>query len=167
MGTGQRLDKLLEKFFGYSYVAEKDMIVHIGELHNLFNDINNELKRKHKAELDECILLGRLLYILPVEYIPVKTVWETEDDSTRTLDLLTDRIRNHEERLKNRSESETVALRAGMSNRNGGGVSKKPVKKFAAVGMREAPLTGRFPFKCHFCRKPGHKVDYPEKKPKG
>ena len=84
MGTGQRLDKLLEKFFGYGY-SEADMITHIGELHNLFNDINSELNRKSKAELDECILLGRILYILPPSYIPVKTVWETESENTRKL----------------------------------------------------------------------------------
>nr|XP_022909522.1 uncharacterized protein LOC111420715 [Onthophagus taurus] len=102
MGTGQRLDKLLEQFFGYAY------------------EINSELNRKKKAELDECILLGRVLYILPVEYIPVKTVWETESDDSRSLDMLTERIRNHEERIKVGTDNNMVALHAAQQNNNRG-----------------------------------------------
>lgn len=118
--TSQRLDKLLSKFHALEFNPEESVTTYVGNLHCLFSEINAELLKKRKNTMDECILMGRILYTLPTDFNTAKSIWETTPERDRTTDLLMERLRNEEERLKQTKENESVALRAeGSSKRSG------------------------------------------------
>lgn len=118
--TSQRLDKLLSKFHALEFNPEESVTTYVGNLHCLFSEINAELIKKEKNTMDECILMGRILYTLPMEFNTVKSIWETTLERDRTIDLLMEQLRNEEERLKQTKEHESVALRAeGFLKQNG------------------------------------------------
>lgn len=61
-------------------------------------------------------MMGRILYTLPTEFNTAKSIWETTLEKDRTIDLLMERLRNEDERLKQRRVSQWLYVRKDLQN---------------------------------------------------
>ncbi|GLV33196.1 hypothetical protein CBL_20076, partial [Carabus blaptoides fortunei] len=90
-------------------------------------DFQEELKPQNVG-VPKSMLLNRILNTLPNEYLEFKNAWESVPTSERNIMSLTERLRLHEQRLKEikgfKLEETTVAFIA-KGNTNGFG-KKKP-----------------------------------------
>ncbi|GFR28779.1 retrovirus-related Pol polyprotein from transposon TNT 1-94 [Trichonephila clavata] len=130
--SGQRLDRLMEKFFRSEKELEDDIASHIAKLQRNFSELNDELRRVAKTTLPDLLLMSRIMSTLPTEYFEFKSVWESVPIEERSVNKLTERLRLIEMRLPLKS-TDTTALVATRKK-----VLKKPERK------------------CYICRKPGH-----------
>lgn len=130
--NAQRLDCLLESFFNFR--PEGDIVEIVTSLQNLFIEINRELSEVgNKQQLPELVLLSRIISILPQEYFEFKTVWESIPAKDRNIDLLTERLRLLETRLKGMNHStvengKALAVTCWGCNKQGHIRSKCPEK---------------------------------------
>lgn len=98
------------------------------------------------------MLLNRVLNTLPNEYLEFKNAWESVPNVERTMSSLTERLRLHEQRLKeidkSKLEPSTVAFVAKSSTGTGPNSGAAGYKKDEKV-KKKGP-------KCYFCGKLGH-----------
>ncbi|GFQ96301.1 CCHC-type domain-containing protein [Trichonephila clavata] len=69
--SGQRLDRLMDKFFR----SEKELEDDIAKLQRNFSELNDELRRVAKTTLPDLLLMSRIMSTLPSEYFEFKSVW--------------------------------------------------------------------------------------------
>ncbi|GFQ70017.1 retrovirus-related Pol polyprotein from transposon TNT 1-94, partial [Trichonephila clavata] len=91
--SGQRLDRLMEKFFR----REKELEDDIAKLQRNFSELNDELRRVAKTTL-------------PSEYFEFKSVWESVPIEERSVNKLTERLRLIEMRLPSKSTDSTALV---------------------------------------------------------
>ncbi|GFQ75380.1 retrovirus-related Pol polyprotein from transposon TNT 1-94 [Trichonephila clavata] len=130
--SGQRLDRLMEKFFRSEKELEDDIASHIAKLQRNFSELNDELRRVAKTTLPDLLLMSRIMSTLPSEYFEFKSVWESVPIEERSVNKLTERLRLIEMRLPSKSTDSTALVATRKK------VFKKPERK------------------CYVCRKPGH-----------
>ncbi|GFR24645.1 retrovirus-related Pol polyprotein from transposon TNT 1-94 [Trichonephila clavata] len=130
--SGQRLDRLTEKFFRSEKELEDDIASHIAKLQRNFSELNDELRRVAKTTLPDLLLMSRIMSTLPSEYFEFKSVWESVPIEERSVNKLTERLRLIEMRLPSKSTDSTALVATRKK------VFKKPERK------------------CYVCRKPGH-----------
>ncbi|GFR33069.1 retrovirus-related Pol polyprotein from transposon TNT 1-94 [Trichonephila clavata] len=130
--SGQRLDRLMEKFFRSEKELEDDIATHIAKLQRNFSELNDELRRVAKTTLPDFLLMSRIMSTLPSEYFEFKSVWESVPIEERSVNKLTERLRLIEIRLPSKSTDSTALVATRKK------VFKKPERK------------------CYVCRKPGH-----------
>ncbi|GFU43372.1 retrovirus-related Pol polyprotein from transposon TNT 1-94 [Nephila pilipes] len=73
--SGQRLDRLMEKFFRSEKELEDNIASHIAKLQRNFSELNDELRRVAKTTLPDLLLMSRIMSTLPSEYFEFKSVW--------------------------------------------------------------------------------------------
>ncbi|GFR29329.1 CCHC-type domain-containing protein [Trichonephila clavata] len=73
--SGQRLDHLMEKFFGREKELEDDIASHITKLQRIFSELNDELRCVAKTTMPDLVLMSRIMSTLPSEYFEFKSVW--------------------------------------------------------------------------------------------
>lgn len=130
----RRLDLLYCELFTYKKDAKDGIATHVSKLQNIFSQLNLELKDEG-CTLPTSLLLNRILNTLPDEYLEFKNAWESVPSKDRSVTVLMERLRLHEQRLvevKTKEDSE-VAL---FANKEKPGTSKK--------------------LSCSFCKKVGH-----------
>ncbi|GFR23429.1 retrovirus-related Pol polyprotein from transposon TNT 1-94 [Trichonephila clavata] len=130
--SGQRLDRLMEKFFRSEKELEDDIASHIAKLQRNFSKLNDELRRVAKTTLPDLLLMSRIMSTLPSEYFEFKSVWESVPIEERSVNKLTERLRLIEMKLPSKSTDSTALVATRKK------VFKKPERK------------------CYVCRKPGH-----------
>ncbi|GFX09635.1 CCHC-type domain-containing protein [Trichonephila clavipes] len=130
--SGQRLDRLMEKFFHNDKELEDDIVSHIAKLQRNFSELNDELRRVAKTTLPDLLLMSRIMSTLPSEYFEFKSVWESVPIEERSVNKLTERLRLIEMWLPSKSAISTALVAARKK------IFKKPERK------------------CYVCRKPGH-----------
>ncbi|GFQ77592.1 retrovirus-related Pol polyprotein from transposon TNT 1-94 [Trichonephila clavata] len=130
--SGQRLDRLMEKFFRSEKELEDDIASHIAKLQRNFSELNDELRRVAKTTLPDLLLMSRIMSTLSSEYFEFKSVWESVPIEERSVNKLTERLRLIEMRLPSKSTDSTALVVTRKK------VFKKPERK------------------CYVCRKPGH-----------
>ncbi|GFQ98960.1 retrovirus-related Pol polyprotein from transposon TNT 1-94 [Trichonephila clavata] len=130
--SGQRLDRLMEKFFRSEKELEDDIASHIAKLQRNFGELNDELRRVAKTTLPDLLLMSRIMSTLPSEYFEFKSVWESVPIEERSVNKLTETLRLIEMRLPSKSTDSTALVATRKK------VFKKPERK------------------CYVCRKPGH-----------
>ncbi|GFV31516.1 retrovirus-related Pol polyprotein from transposon TNT 1-94 [Trichonephila clavipes] len=130
--SGQRLDRLMEKFFHNDKELEDDIVSHIAKLQRNFSELNDELRRVAKTTLPDLLLMSRIMSTLPSEYFEFKSVWESVPIEERSVNKLTERLRLIEMRLPSKSANSTALVATRKK------IFKKPERK------------------CYVCRKPGH-----------
>ncbi|GFQ71153.1 retrovirus-related Pol polyprotein from transposon TNT 1-94 [Trichonephila clavata] len=130
--SGQRLDRLMEKFFRSEKELEDDIASHIAKLQRNFSELNDELRRVAKTTLPDLLLMSRIMSTLPSEYFEFKSVWESVPIEERSVNKLTERLRLIEMRLPSKSTDSTALVATRKK------VFKKPERK------------------CYVCPKPGH-----------
>ncbi|GFQ99810.1 CCHC-type domain-containing protein [Trichonephila clavata] len=126
--SGQRLERLIEKFFR----SEKELEDDIAKLQRNLSELNDELRRVAKTTLPDLLLMNRIMPTLPSKYFEFKSVWESVPIEERSVNILTERLRLIEMRLPSKSTDST-----------------------ALVGTRKKVFT-KPERKCYVCRKPGH-----------
>ncbi|GLV33362.1 hypothetical protein CBL_20110, partial [Carabus blaptoides fortunei] len=123
----RRLDLLYTQLFSYHKDVNDDIATHVSKLQKIWQDLQEELKSE-TVGLPKSMLLNRILNTLPNEYLELKNAWESLPASERNIMSLTERLRLHEQRLKEikdfKLEETTVAFIA-KGNINGFG-KKKP-----------------------------------------
>ncbi|GFR00546.1 retrovirus-related Pol polyprotein from transposon TNT 1-94 [Trichonephila clavata] len=72
--SGQRLDRLMEKFFRSENELEDDIASNIAKLQRNFNKLNDELRRVAKTTLSDLQLMSRIMSTLPSEYFEFMSV---------------------------------------------------------------------------------------------
>ncbi|GFQ85012.1 retrovirus-related Pol polyprotein from transposon TNT 1-94 [Trichonephila clavata] len=130
--SGQRLDRLMEKFFRSEKELEDDIASHIAKLQRNFSELNDELRRVAKTTLPDILLMSRIMSTLPSEYFEFKSVWESVPTEERSVNKLTETLSLIEMRLPSKSTDSTALVATRKK------VFKKPERK------------------CYVCRKPGH-----------
>jgi hypothetical protein len=58
--SGQRLDRLMQRFFSCEKNPTENVIAHVTRLQRNFREMNDELKRVAKTELPELLLMSRV-----------------------------------------------------------------------------------------------------------
>ncbi|GFR10076.1 retrovirus-related Pol polyprotein from transposon TNT 1-94 [Trichonephila clavata] len=79
--SGQRLDRLMEKFFRSEKELEDDIANHIAKLQRNFSELNDELRHVAKTTLPDLLLMSRIMSTLPSEYFEFKSVWDRTDST--------------------------------------------------------------------------------------
>ncbi|GFS67042.1 retrovirus-related Pol polyprotein from transposon TNT 1-94 [Trichonephila clavipes] len=112
---GQRLDRLMEKFFHNDKELEDGIVSHIAKLQRNFSELNDDLRRVAKTTLPDLLLMSRIMSTLPSEYFEFKSVWESVSIEERSVNKLTERLRLIEMRLPSKSANSKalVATRKG------------------------------------------------------
>jgi len=70
----------------------EDISTHVAKLQKLFVDLNDELAKHNQNTLSERMLTGRILSTLGKEYDNFKDVWDTIPTSTKTMNLLIEKL---------------------------------------------------------------------------
>ncbi|GLV54000.1 hypothetical protein CBL_21011, partial [Carabus blaptoides fortunei] len=109
----RRLDLLYTQLFSYHKDVNDDIATHVSKLQKIWQDLQEELKPENVG-LPKSMLLNRILNTLPNEYLEFKNAWESVPASERNIMSLTERLRLHEQRLKEikdfKLEETTVAF---------------------------------------------------------
>lgn len=93
--TNQAAKHLLqEQFFAYKKDPKHDIATHISTLENL-----SEKLKAVNVNIDDSMLITKILMTLPSEYRHFSTAWDSTADNQRTLTNLTNRLLNEENRL--------------------------------------------------------------------
>ncbi|GFV74331.1 CCHC-type domain-containing protein [Trichonephila clavipes] len=108
--SGQRLNRLMEKFFRNDKEFEDDIVSHIAKLQRNFSELNDELRRVAKTTLSDLLLMSRIMSTLPSEYFEFKSVWESVPIEERSVYKLTKRLRLIEMRQPSKSADSTVLV---------------------------------------------------------
>ncbi|GFQ67255.1 retrovirus-related Pol polyprotein from transposon TNT 1-94 [Trichonephila clavata] len=130
--SGQRVNRLMAKFFRSEKELEEDIANHIAKLQRNFSELNDELRRVAKTTLPDLLLISRIMSTLPSEYFEFKSVWESIPIEERSGNKLAERLRLIEMRLPSKSIDSTALVATRKK------VFRKPDRK------------------CYICRKPGH-----------
>ncbi|GFQ72109.1 2-hydroxyacyl-CoA lyase 2 [Trichonephila clavata] len=64
--SGQRLDRLMEKFFRSEKELEDDIASHIAKLQRNFSELNDELRRVAKTTLPDLLLMSRIMSTIAI-----------------------------------------------------------------------------------------------------
>lgn len=91
--SGQRLDRLMEKFFSPAKKPKEDIISYVRRLETLFSELNSELQSLGEVKLPELLLQARILSTLPNEYLEFKADWGSIEVNERTTNELIKRLR--------------------------------------------------------------------------
>lgn len=92
----QQKCNLLQEFFNYTYERSSDISLHISKLENLAYRLNSL-----NQNIDEEMLISKILSTLPESYKHFRTAWESTQQSDRTLTNLTARLIAEESMNKN------------------------------------------------------------------
>jgi len=131
-GTSSRL-YLLKKLITMKFDDNESMETHLSQFDDLLRQV-----RLSGGKLDDDLIACMLLLTLPGSFNMVITAIETLSSDKITLEFVKSRLLDEEIKRNSRSACST-------------GKDNSSVK--AAFGTS----TNRFPFKCNFCHKPGHK----------
>lgn len=127
----QQKCNLLQDFFNFKYEKGCDMSLHISRLENLRYRLKGI-----KYEIDDEMLMSKILTTLPESYKHFSTAWESTSAEEKTLTNLTSRLLAEDQRNKKKEDAEeNVAFKVEEKSRK---YSKYPVRK------------------CYNCGKPGH-----------
>jgi len=103
----QQKCNLLQTFYNMSYDKGSDITTYISKLKNLTNRLN-----QLKIELNDNMVITKILVTLPEEYSHFASAWESTDMNSRTLENLTARLVAEEMRIKTKlTEEKEVALK--------------------------------------------------------
>ena len=136
--SGQRVDRLMEKFFTSEMKADEDIVSYVSRMQKDFADLNEELLKHTQCSLPDILLMSRIMSKLPSTYFEFKSVWESVPMEQRSINMLIERLRLIEMRLPDKSEE-----------RSGG-----------------TALTGKTNVTCFRCKQPGHYKNQCPQKPK-
>ncbi|GFR15769.1 uncharacterized protein TNCT_346001 [Trichonephila clavata] len=125
--SGQRLDRLMEKFFRSEKELEDDIASHIAKLQRNFSELNDELRRVAKTTLPDLLLMSRIMSTLSSEYFEFKSVWESVPIEERSVNKLTERLRLIKMRLPSKSTDSTALVATRKK------VFKKPERNVTSV----------------------------------
>lgn len=155
----QRRDRLFQELFNMSPTSSEDVAQFIARVTNTFSNLNAELKRGARNELDESVLIARILTALghDTRYEDFWTVWECVPENQQKIDLLTEKLCAIELRkFDNCTDSasafvtKTTNSKSNVSNKNEkvGSVSNKKRQQYISDQKKKKP--------CHKCGKLGH-----------
>lgn len=139
--SGQRLDRLLAQFFNYSKNFDENIATHVAKIQSIFHELNDEMQRLEKVRLPDVILMSRIMSTLPTEYFEFQSVWESISRETRTVNLLTERLRLIEARLPVKNEKQSSAFIAKTKKKS---------------NFEKTDKKGKKVYKCFKCHKTGH-----------
>jgi len=103
----QQKCNLLQNFYSMMYDKSSDVVTYISKLKNLANRL-----KVLKVELDDNMIISKILVTLPDEYRHFASAWESTEMDSKTLENLTARLIAEEMRIKARiSDEKEVAFK--------------------------------------------------------
>jgi len=103
----QQKYNLLQNFYSLTYDKSSDVVTYISKLKNLANRL-----KVLKVELDDNMIISKILVTLPDEYGHFASAWESTEMDSKTLENLTARLIAEEMRIKARiSDEKEVAFK--------------------------------------------------------
>ena len=112
----RRLDLLYCQLFTYNKDNLDDIATHVSKLQTIWQQLNEELKDEGK--LPESLLMNRILNTLPNDYLEFKNAWESVPKCDRSIVVLMERLRLHEQRLKEFKQCTSFSETTLLSNKH-------------------------------------------------
>lgn len=136
---------LLQEFFNLRYVANSDLSSHISKIENLAHRL-----KALQQEVDEKMIITKILVTLPENYKYFVTAWESMPTSDKTLTNLTARLLAEETRNENTDvEEKNLAFHVVCFNCKTTGHKAKNCKKFVRPSSNNNKLNNLRCFKCN------------------
>lgn len=145
--TEQQRCKLLQEFYSISYEKDTDMSSYISKIKNLTYRLN-----AIDTKIDDKMLISKLLATLPKEYSYFISAWESTKLQRKTLDNLTARLIEEEQRHRPKEEEEAIAFKSSYKKCN---ICNK-AGHLAKFCRAKASNKDKKQVRCYKCNKIGH-----------
>ena len=150
--TEHQKNHLLQELYTYKWCKSKMVLENISHVQQLAFQLT-----ALGHEVNDTSVMSKITSILPKEYNPFATAWDSVPQGDKTLDNLCARLQTEESKLLSNKDESPVVFTAVTSHVRNITCHKCKKQGHYARDCRSRPFNGNRPEKCKYCKKTNHR----------